>query len=87
MRRHESLAVIAHERQQVGALFRGELDLADTEEEDRVVVVQVVRQELLAGGDTGAGLECDSVLGNRLGVGSDERVVSARFVTKPLDRR
>ena len=39
----------------VGALLGGEIDLADAEEEDRVEVVQGVRQELLAGGDARAG--------------------------------
>ena len=57
MRRHEPLAVVLHERQQVGALLRREIDLADAEEEDRVEVVEVADVELLAGGDAGPGAE------------------------------
>ena len=57
MRRHESFAVVAHERQQVGTLIRREIDFADAEEEDRVEVIQVAREELLARRDARAGLE------------------------------
>ena len=57
MRRHEPLPVVAHEREQIGALLRREVDLADAEEEDRVEVVQVANVELLAGRDAGAGRE------------------------------
>ena len=57
--RHEALAVVSHERQQVGPLLGREIDLAHAEEEDRVEVVQVPGEELLARRDAGAGLERD----------------------------
>ena len=44
----EALAVLLDERHQVGALLWCQVDLADTEEEDRVEVVEVPREELLA---------------------------------------
>jgi hypothetical protein len=48
MRGHEPLAVVLHERQQVGALLGRELDLPDAEKEDRIEVVEVADVELFA---------------------------------------
>ena len=76
-----------HERQEIGALLRREIDFADAEEEDRVEVVQVADVELLAGRDAGPGGKRDRVLRDQLRVGADERVVGARFAAEPFDRR
>src|SRR4051794_2856422 len=73
MRRNETLAVVTDEREQIGALFRSQIDLAHAEEEDGIEVIQVAREELLAGRDAGAGLEVDRVLRDRLRVGPDDR--------------
>ena len=63
-----------------------EIDLADAEEEDRVEVVQVARQELLAAGDAGALPEQDRRLGDRLRIGADDGVVEPGLPAEPLDR-
>src|SRR5437667_5676049 len=87
MRRHESLAVVSDERQQVGALRGCEIDLADAEEEDRVEVVEIAYVELLAGRDPGPRWKRDRLLRDQLRIGPDERVVRARLAAEALDDR
>src|SRR5262245_30491220 len=85
MRRHEPLAIILDERQQVRALPLRPVDFAHAEEENRVEVVQVPDVELFAGGDAGAFRKHDRLPGDELRVGTDERVVVARFTAQALD--
>src|SRR5580765_2134341 len=87
MRRHEPLAVVPDERQQVRALLARQVDFAHAEKEDRVEVVQVADVELFAGGDAGPFRKHDRVPGDQLRVGADERVVVARFTAQALDGR
>ena len=75
MRSHEPLAIVLHERQQVGALLGRELDLADAEKEDRIEVVEVADVELFAARDAGSGGKRDRMLGDQLqGIGADAKV-------------
>ena len=87
MRRHKALAVVTHEREQVGALLRREIDFADAEKEDGVEVVEVAREKLLARGDARASLELNGMFGDRLRVGANDRVVETRLPAQALDGR
>src|SRR5580765_2688199 len=87
MRRHEPLAVVPDERQQVRALLARQVDFAHAEKEDRVEVVQVADVELLTGGDAGALRKHDRLPGDELRIGADNCVVVARFTAQALDGR
>ena len=80
-------SVVLHEGQEVGALFRRELDPAHAEEEDGVEVVEIADIELLARRDAGPSRKRDGVLGDELRVRADERVVASGLASKALDRR
>src|SRR5437868_13915342 len=87
MRRHEALAVVSDERQQIGTLRGREIDLADAEEKNRIEVVEITDVELLAGRDTGSSGKRDRPLGDELRIRSDDGVVRARLVAETLDDR
>src|SRR6266545_3124930 len=87
MRRHEPLAIVLDERQQIRALLSGQVDFAHAEKENRVEVIQVADVELFAGGNAGPFREHDRLPGDQLRVGADERVVVARFTAEAFDRR
>src|SRR6266576_163607 len=87
MRRDESLPVVLHEREEIGALLRREIDLPNAKEEDGVEVVEVTDIELLAAGDAGPRRERDRMLRDQLRVGTDECVVLARLPAEPFDGR
>ena len=77
MRRHEPLPVVFHEREEISALFRRQIDLSDAEEKDRVEVIEIVCEELLASRDAGPGLERDRMLRDQLRVGAEVGVERA----------
>ena len=81
VRRHETFAVVSHERQEVGLLLLVERHLPVPHEEDRVDVVQIrSAARRLAGGLLWR-------LRDDVGVGPDIGVVGARLIPQPLDHR
>jgi hypothetical protein len=87
VRGDEPFPILPHKRQQIGPLFRRQIDLPNAEEENGVEIIEVANVELFARRDAGAGGKRDRMLCDDLRVGSNERIVGARFAAETFDGR
>jgi hypothetical protein len=81
VRRDEALAIVLHEREQIGLLLRIQRHVPMAEKEDRIHIGQVGT----AAGRLAVGHQ--RMFRDDVGVGANERVVEARLVAESLDDR